>query len=325
MLAANQYRIVSETKHEENKDVLAAIYARVSTPNQVMGYSLDEQIRRCRERCDLMGWKVRYILKENGSGATTDRPKFQMMMKEAKERRFDVLVFWKLDRLCRSLFDLINTERELRECGISLYSVTEPIDTTSSVGRFSFRNIVSASELERELIKERSRMGMHAMARQHKWPNNYPPLGYDKTGDGHLKINEEEARLVLRIFESYIELESMPEVVFELNKEEIKTKRGNKWSAPSIKKVLDDELYIGRYKVAGVDDYIEEYRIIEDELFQNAKKLRHRFQKNRKMPEERKETTIDGVFGEYLKFLDEMEEEDLKLREELASCNFRTI
>jgi len=301
------------TAPKEGKDeiVYATIYTRVSSPNQIKEYSLEEQERRCQERCDMMGWRVRYIYREEGaSGTTLNRPKFQIMLEKARMFRFDILVFWKLDRFCRSLVDLVNIERELREYGIALHSVTEQIDTTTPVGKFNFRNLASAAELERELIKERSKMGMHALARAHKWPNNYPPLGYDKREDGKLKINEEEAKLVTRIFNKYLDFKSMPEVAFRLNEKGIKTKRKNAWSVPSIKKVLDDELYIGRYKVAGVDDPVEEYRIIEDELFKKAKELRQKRKPKPPMPEDRKEATIDRIFDEYIKYLHETETEE---------------
>jgi site-specific DNA recombinase len=182
--------------YSERKDTFAAIYARVSSPNQANnGYSLDEQIRICHERCDLMGWKVRYIFKEDGESASTiDRPKFKMMLERARDGAFDVLVFWKLDRFCRSLADVVNIQRELEEYGASLHSVTEQIDTTTPVGKFNFRNLASASELERDLIKERARMGMHGLAREHKWPNPHPPLGYDKDADHRLRVNKEEAK-----------------------------------------------------------------------------------------------------------------------------------
>ena len=314
MATANQYKEPSTytvQKENENKVVYATIYSRVSSPNQVREYSLEEQERRCRERCDLMGWRVRYLFREEGvSGATLNRPKFQIMLEKARMERFDILVFWKLDRFCRSLVDLVNIERELREYGISLHSVTEQIDTTTPVGKFNFRNLASAAELERELIKERSKMGMHALARQHKWPNNYPPLGYDKREDGKLNINEGEAKLVTRIFNKYLDFKSMPEVAFRLNEKGIKTKRKNAWSVPSIKKVLDDEIYIGRYRVAGVDDPVEEYRIIEDELFKKAKELRQKRKPKPPMPEDRKEATIDRIFDEYLNYLHELEEEE---------------
>jgi len=293
--------------------IIAAIYARVSSPNQLNNYSLDEQIRICRERCELMGWKVRYIFRDEAvSAKDTDRPMFKKMMEKAKQKKFDVLVFWRLDRLCRSLMDAIRIEKELREYGVALHSVTEQIDTTTPVGRFNFRNLASAAELERDLIRERARMGMHAMALQHKWPNKKPPLGYNIRTDGKLEVNEEEAKLVRKIFKMYIETKSMPQVAFLLNKHGIKTKDGKEWKASSVKKILENEIYIGRYKVAGVDDYVEEYRIIDNELFEKAREIRLRFKrgegKKEPMPEERKKGTTDRIFDEYFKFLEEMEE-----------------
>jgi len=316
MNTKQQYKIHPLEMHQQPSDdkekpVLAAIYARVSSPNQRFGYSLDEQVRRCRERCDIMGWKVRYIFTENGvSGKNTDRPKFQMMLEKAKMGLFDVLVFWKLDRFCRSLLDVVSVERELKNYGISLHSVTEQIDTTTPVGNFNFRNIASAAELERDLIRERSRMGMKALAMKHRWPNKLPPLGYDKKEDGKLEINREEAKLVKKIFEMYLKLKSMPQVAFELNKTGIKTKRGNKWSATAVKRILDNKIYVGVYEVAEIEEEVEEYKILDEKLFEKAKKLRYRAKKVREeMPKERKQGTIDRIFNEYLELLREEEEE----------------
>jgi site-specific DNA recombinase len=108
----------------------------------------------------------------------------------------------------------------------------------------------------------------------------------------------------------YLDLKSIPEVAFQLNRDGIKTKRGGKWSPPAVKHILDNELYIGRYKVAGVDDYVENYRIIEDELFDQSKEVRFRFKKSRKMSVKRKEAIINHIFDEYLKFLRTGEEEE---------------
>lgn len=297
-------------KELDEKTVVAAIYARVSSSSQVLGYSLDEQIRLARERCKMMGWKIRYIFREGGqSGCTIDRPKFQSLMKKAKQRKFDVLVFWKLDRFCRSLLDVVNVEKQLGEYGVSLHSLTEQIDTTTSFGRFNFRNIASAAEWERDMIKERSRLGMKALAVQHKWPNRLPPLGYDKGNDGRLIVNKDEAELVRKIFRRYIKLKSMPQVAFELNKKGVKTKRGGKWCTVAVKNILDNEIYIGNYKVAEIEAYIKEYKIISKKLFNHARELRDRYRKNTKpMPKSRKESIVENVFKEYLSFLEDEEQ-----------------
>ncbi len=182
----------------DKKPVFAAIYARTSCPNQRFNYSIKEQVNRCWKYCDDRGWVARHVFVDEGeSGGTTDRPRFQLMLEKAKSGKFNAIVFWKLDRFCRSLVDLVNIERMLRGWSVGLCSVTEYLDTTTSVGRFNYRNLASVAELEREMIGERARIGLYALAREHKWPNPHPPLGYDKGDDGMLKVNKKEAKLVL--------------------------------------------------------------------------------------------------------------------------------
>lgn len=295
---------------KQKKDTVA-IYARVSTITQTFGYSLDEQIRQCRERCDVMGWHVQYIFKENGkSGGNLDRPKFQLLMKKAQMGCFDIVVFWKLDRFCRSLVDLINIERKLKLFKVSLYSVTELIDTTSPVGRFNFRSLASAGELEREMIQQRTRMGMKALAIQHKWPGRAPPLGYTRGKDGRLIINTNEAKIVRKIFKLYIKLQSMPDVAYELNKRKIKTKKGNSWNTMAVKTILTNQIYKGNFKIKDFEDYVKEYRIIPNNIYNQTQKLRHRYRERKDaMPADRKTHAVDKFINEYLSYLRNNEEE----------------
>jgi len=292
----------------DKKPVFAAIYARTSSPNQRFNYSIKEQVERCWKHCNERGWIARYVFVDEGeSGGTTDRPKFQLMLEKAKAGRFNAIVFWKLDRFCRSLVDLVNIERMLREWGIGLCSVTEYLDTMTSVGRFNFRNLASVAELEREMIGERARIGLHALAKLHKWPNPHPPLGYGKREDGMLEVNG-GADLVRRIFKMYLREKSMPQVTYELNKQGILTKKGKRWNARAVRDVLINEIYIGRYGVAGVEDQVGEYRIIGDGLFGQAKGIMRRFEdgngaKRPPMPEDRRRAKIERVFNEYIEFL----------------------
>ncbi len=296
------------------KSTLAAIYARTSSPNQRCNYSIDEQVNQCWIYCDKRGWSVNYVfIDECQSGKNVERTKFQLMLEKAKLGKFKVITFWKLDRFCRSLADLVNIERTLRQWGVELCSVTEYIDTTSSVGRFNYRNLASVAELEREMIGERARLGLYALAREHKWPNPHPPLGYDKDEDGGLVINERESNLVHRIFEMYIREKSMPQVAFELDVEDIPTKNGGKWSARAVRGILTNGIYLGKYRVAGIEDNIEKYRIVSDEIFEKARETMLRYKlgnfKRPPMPEERKKAKIEKLFNKYQEFLKGLEQE----------------
>lgn len=295
-------------RNVNKRPILAAVYARTSSPNQRFNYSIKEQINHCWKHCEQKGGIVRYVFVDEGeSGGTIERPKFQLMLKRARAGIFDVIVFWKLDRFCRSLVDLVNVERVLREWGVGLCSVTEYIDTTTSVGRFNFRSIASVAELERELIGERARLGLHALAKEHKWPNPHPPLGYDKGEDGKLIVNKSEAKLVRKIFRMYLQLKSMPQVAFELNKQGILTKKGQRRNARAVRDVLTNEIYVGKYNVASVKDYIEEYRIMDNDLFKKAGETRLRYKiggaKRPSMPENRRTMKIEKMFSRYLEFL----------------------
>ena len=218
----------SAIKSDDTKaKIRAAIYARTSSPNQKFNYSIEEQIACCRNYAIQRGWLVKYLFfDESERGENTNRPKLQLMLQKAKLQAFDVIIFWRIDRFARSLEDLVRMERVLREYNVGLCSTMELIDTSSSVGRFNFRSIGSVAELEAELIGERARMGLHGLAKLHKWPNPHPPLGYQRLHEGRLRIKKKEAKIVRKIFHYYINKKSMSHVAFFLNKQGLFTKRG---------------------------------------------------------------------------------------------------
>lgn len=296
----------------EERKIFAAIYARTSSINQKYNYSIEGQVSECWDYCQRRGWVVQYVfIDECHSGGIIDRPKFQLMLEKARKGEINVIVFWKLDRFCRSLVDLVNIERTLRSWGVGLCSVTELIDTTTPVGRFNFRNIASVAELERELIGERARLGLHVLARELKWPNPHPPLGYDRVRDGRLTINPKEAELVHRIFTMYLNTKSMAEVAYQLNIEGVKTKKGGKWTARAVRNILTNKLYTGEYNLAGVSQQIKEYIIIDKKLFDRVQNIRLRFNvkgaKQQAISENRKAAKVVEVlqkFQDALKKLD---------------------
>jgi site-specific DNA recombinase len=239
---------------------------------------------------------------EAKTGTNTDRSGFQEMLEKAESGCFDVVVFWKLDRFCRSLADLVKTEEKLNDWDVALQSVTEYIDTASPVGRFNFRNLASAAELESDLTSQRVQIGMRGMAKKNRWPNGQPPLGYDLAEDQRLLVNEKEAQLIRRIFRMYVEYRSMPKVAHKLNEEGITTKQGEKWSRWAVRKILSNELYRGQYELGDYEEFVEDYQIVSDELFETVTDTRYRFKHAKgEMSDGRKSSKADKILDEFKK------------------------
>ena len=138
-------------------------YARVSTEDQ----KLDLQIRALQAaKCD------RIITDKGLSGCAFDRPGLEEVLQMLQNG--DTLVVWRLDRLGRSLIQLVELMDRLGANGINFYSLTENIDTGSSGGRLLFHMIAALAEFERTLISERTRAGM-AAARENGTRLGRPP------------------------------------------------------------------------------------------------------------------------------------------------------
>ena len=307
----DQRQIRERVTEGDSADTLrAAVYARTSSPSQRHGYSLTEQTQRCLDRCEALNWTVAFVYQDDAeSGASTDRPEFQQMLKLAQTQAFDVIVFWKLDRFSRSLIHAVKLETELREAGVSLYSVTEQIDTTTATGRFNFRNLASAAEFERDMIKQRTQMGLTALAEEHKWPNDNPPLGYNLTAGNRLTVDDDECTLVTEIFELYVQERSMPEVARQLNRRGVTTASGGEWTARAVGDILRNEIYRGQYELADVSAYVPEYQLIDDDTFERVTDIRMRFQQDSAtrptMDDGRKDELVTKVRESYQAYLDD--------------------
>jgi len=136
-----------------------AIYARVSTTNHGQDVSL--QTRELRQFAEARGWNVAGEYVDEGvSGSKDSRPELNRLMADAKRRRFDVVLVWKLDRFGRSLRHLVNALAEFESLNISFVSLNDNLDLSTASGRLMFNIIGSMAEFERELIRERVKAGM---------------------------------------------------------------------------------------------------------------------------------------------------------------------
>lgn len=151
-----------------NKTV--SIYTRVSTDKQ----KVDMQLRELGDFVKRSGWKIyKKFIDQGYTGANTKRSAFIEMMNEAKKRKFDILLIWKLDRLSRSLKDLINTLDELGSLGIDFISYENNLDTSTPTGKLVFQIIGAVAEFEKDIIQERVIAGLNNARHKGKtlgWP-----------------------------------------------------------------------------------------------------------------------------------------------------------
>lgn len=138
------------------KPLRAALYARVSTVDQ----TTDNQILELRRYAEARNWTATEYLDEGVSGTKERRPALDRLLTDARRRRFDVLVVWRLDRLGRSLKHLIVTLDELHALGVAFVSLNEGIDATTPAGRLQMAVLGAIAQFERERIVERVKAGL---------------------------------------------------------------------------------------------------------------------------------------------------------------------
>jgi DNA invertase Pin-like site-specific DNA recombinase len=137
---------------------LIALYARVSTVN---GHQDPEmQLRELREYASRRGWKIVGEYVDRLSGSKESRPALNRLMADAKQRKFDVIVVWKLDRFARSLKHLVVALAEFESLGVEFVSLRDNLDLTTPSGRLMFQIIGAMAEFERALIQERVKAGL---------------------------------------------------------------------------------------------------------------------------------------------------------------------
>jgi DNA invertase Pin-like site-specific DNA recombinase len=152
---------MKETAENMSDKKIAAVYVRVSTGDQETGMQESE----LKEYCERRGWEPILYRDHGQSGAKQDRPALNSLMSDLRKRKVDVILVWSLDRLARSLKQLLTISEECRLLGVDLVSLRQNIDTTIASGRLTFSILGAVAEFERELLRERVRSGM-AQARR---------------------------------------------------------------------------------------------------------------------------------------------------------------
>lgn len=224
-----------------------AIYIRVSTLDQAEeGYSLEAQEKSLRKWCHDRKYDVYDLYADRGiSGKDIDhRPDMTRLLSDARQEKFDLVLFWSLSRFTRSVADLYRTMELLEKHNIDLVSYTESFETSTPMGRAMIGIVGVFAQLERELTAERVSAALAERASQGKRTCS-EILGYDLDGKDSFKINEKEAEYVRFCYKEYLLRKSLSEVAKEAEKRGFCGKRGKKPTAWSVEKILNRPQYCG--------------------------------------------------------------------------------
>lgn len=230
-----------------------AIYVRVSTTNQVEeGYSIEEQKDKLSSYCDIKDWSVYKVYTDGGfSGSNTERPALEQLIKDAKKRKFDTVLVYKLDRLSRSQKDTLYLIEDIFiKNNITFLSLQENFDTSTPFGKAMIGLLSVFAQLEREQIKERMQLGKLGRAKAGKsmmWAKT--SYGYDYHRDtGTVTINHAQALAVKYMFESYLSGRSITKLRDDLNE---KFPKEIPWNYRAVRMILGNPVYCGYNQFMG--------------------------------------------------------------------------
>lgn len=235
----------SQSDDSDLRDI--AIYTRVSTDEQAReGLSLDEQKNRLESYFYAMGWNqsLRYFIDEGFSAKNIKRPQLQALIEAVKDDQISKVIVTKLDRFSRKLQDLLILIELFQSHGVSFISISESFDTNTPSGRLTLQVLGAVAEFERERIRERVIDNMFHAAKKGQWLTQ-PPFGY-KLVDKELVIDENEAKVVRRIFSLYLEDNlGFYAIAKLLNEEGVPSSTGKEWWNRTIKLMLTNPAYKG--------------------------------------------------------------------------------
>ena len=217
------------------------------------GFSLGEQEEKLKALCDYKGYKIHRVYKDAGISAKDmeHRPEFQQMLKDMREKKINAIVAYKLDRVTRSVRDLEELISELEANKCYLICDRDDVNTSTANGRFFVRMLTVLSQLEIEIVSERTKFGLVGAIKQGHFPGK-PPFGY-KHVNKKLVIDHSTSWVVEKIFELYRNGLSFQKVANYLNDNAILGRTN--WGDGNVEKIIDNKIYKGDYEQYKVDKY----------------------------------------------------------------------
>lgn len=236
-----------------------AIYSRKSKFTG-KGESIENQIELCKNQLinkyNIKEKNIKIYQDEGFTGYNTNRPQFQEMIKDIRNKKIKCVIVYRLDRISRNVTDFCNLKNEFIKYNTDFISVTENFDTSTPMGRAMLMISSVFAQLERDTIAERIRDNMYELAKTGRWLGGNTPLGYKSekvetlSVDGKRKnlykldIVFEEAEIIKLIWNKMCELKSLSKLEVYLLQKGIKTRNGNNFTRFSLITILKNPVYV---------------------------------------------------------------------------------
>lgn len=261
------------------KVIRCAIYTRKSTEEGLEQdfNSLDAQREACESYIKSQqheGWTLIDKQYNDGgfSGGTLERPAVKELFQDIEDGKIDIVVVYKVDRLTRSLMDFSKIVELFDKHSTSFVSITQQFNTTTSMGRLTLNILLSFAQFEREVTGERIRDKVAASKKKGMWMGGSVPIGY-KLQDKKLVEDDSHADKVRLIFDKYLELKSVPELITYLKNNDIRTRTNALFIKGPLYHILQNPVYIGLIKHKDKIYEGEHSGIIDQNAFDRAQEL----------------------------------------------------
>ena len=266
-----------KTKKDTGELIPAVIYARYSSSGQ-REESIEGQLRDCKEYAKKNGLLVvgEYIDKAL-TGRSDKRPDFQRMLRDSERGAFKVVICWKMDRFARNRYDSAMYKYKLKKNGVRLVYAMEAIPEGPE-GIILESVMEGYAEYYSENLSQNVKRGYYDSALELKTLGQ-TVLGYKKGPDGRFEIDPPAAAIVRRIFEEYAAGERAKDIIDRLNEEGHRTVRGGLFNKNSVRRILENEKYIGVYEFKDIRVENGIPPIVSKDLFEKCGqmvKLHHR-------------------------------------------------
>ena len=238
-----------EVNEKEEKRV-AGIYIRVSTEDQLRhGFSLPQQKENLEALCKYKGYEIYKVYQDAGISAKDmeHRPAFQKMLGDMRKGKINYIVAYKIDRVTRSVRDLEELISELEKYHCYLVCERDDVNTSTANGRFFIRMLTVLSQLEIEIVSERTKFGLEGAIKAGHLPK-VPFIGYKRAEDKSVIIDESTRDLVLRIFNMYLEGKSYFQIANILNDEKVLADKKKHWRDGDIERIINNRIFVGDYE-----------------------------------------------------------------------------